>query len=300
MDDFREWLSDNLRYFMLGGGILIIVLVLFFGARACSKFIKGRTEQGQSAGTTNQGNDPSSPANNGEINDGKKENPLEKADAEITALVQEYYRALGEKDIAGLKQITNDFSSSDEAKINAEDYIEKYTVGEVYTKKGMDANSTVVYVCYQYHCKGIETTVPVLSELYVIKDSEGNLKFDGGFMQDAKILAYLDNLSKHADVNELTLKVEQQYVKAQESDPELAEFLAGLGNSSNDPLTSPNGSLLTVTDTCNVRATADINGEILGGLVAGTKIEKKGTEGDWVQIEFEGSQAYVHGSLLKK
>ena len=27
MDDFREWLSDNLRYFMLGGAILIIVVV---------------------------------------------------------------------------------------------------------------------------------------------------------------------------------------------------------------------------------------------------------------------------------
>lgn len=31
MDDFREWLSDNLRYFMLGFGILAVVLILFFG-----------------------------------------------------------------------------------------------------------------------------------------------------------------------------------------------------------------------------------------------------------------------------
>ena len=29
MDDFREWLSDNLRYFMLGFGILAVVLILF-------------------------------------------------------------------------------------------------------------------------------------------------------------------------------------------------------------------------------------------------------------------------------
>ena len=33
MDDFREWLSDNLRYFMLGFGILAVVLILFFGVR---------------------------------------------------------------------------------------------------------------------------------------------------------------------------------------------------------------------------------------------------------------------------
>ena len=36
MDDFREWLSDNLRYFMLGFGILAVVLILFFGVRFIS------------------------------------------------------------------------------------------------------------------------------------------------------------------------------------------------------------------------------------------------------------------------
>ena len=34
LDNFREWLSDNLRYFMLGGAILLIVVVRFFGVRA--------------------------------------------------------------------------------------------------------------------------------------------------------------------------------------------------------------------------------------------------------------------------
>ncbi|URW85556.1 hypothetical protein M5E86_18000 [Blautia wexlerae] len=41
---FREWLSDNLRYFMLGGAILIIVVVLFCGIRACSGSNKGNSE----------------------------------------------------------------------------------------------------------------------------------------------------------------------------------------------------------------------------------------------------------------
>ena len=47
LDDFREWLSDNLRYFMLGGAILIIVLVLFFGVRACVGSNKGNSGDGQ-------------------------------------------------------------------------------------------------------------------------------------------------------------------------------------------------------------------------------------------------------------
>ena len=291
MDDFREWLSDNLRYFMLGGGILIIVLVLFFGVRACSRFMKGDTDQGQLAGTTNQGNDPSSSTDNGEINGEKKENPLEKADAEITALVQEYYKALGEKNLTALKGMTNNFLSSDEAKINnAEDNIEKYTVGEVYTKKGMNADSKVVYACYQYHCKGIETTVPALSQLYVIKDSEGNLKFDGQAMQNKEILAYWEQLSKDDDVKELTAKVKKQYAQAQEKDSDLARFLVEA---------SAPGTMLTTTDICNVRASADLSGDIVGALAADTRIEKKGTEGEWIQFEYEGNLVYVYSSLLK-
>ena len=34
LDDFREWLSDNLRYILLGLAILVVLVILFFGARA--------------------------------------------------------------------------------------------------------------------------------------------------------------------------------------------------------------------------------------------------------------------------
>ena len=95
MDDFREWLSDNLRYFMLGGAILIIVVVLFCGIRACSGSNKGNSGDEQKTTSEDQGNVPSSPANDGET-DGKKDaNPMEKANEEITSLIKSYYTALG-------------------------------------------------------------------------------------------------------------------------------------------------------------------------------------------------------------
>ena len=67
MDNFREWLSDNLRYFMLGGAILLIVVVLFF---RCSRIVSeaGRatsskdTADEQVTADNDQGNVPSSPA----------------------------------------------------------------------------------------------------------------------------------------------------------------------------------------------------------------------------------------------
>ena len=58
MDNFREWLSDNLRYFMLGGVILIIVAVLFFSIRACTGSGKGTSDGEQTTAQDNsQGND---------------------------------------------------------------------------------------------------------------------------------------------------------------------------------------------------------------------------------------------------
>ena len=65
MDNFREWLSDNLRYFMLGGAILLIVVVLFFSIRACSGSNKGNSGDGQKTTSTDQGNVPSSPISEG-------------------------------------------------------------------------------------------------------------------------------------------------------------------------------------------------------------------------------------------
>ena len=72
MDDFREWLSDNLRYFMLGGAILIIVVVLFCGIRACSGSNKGNSGDEQKTTSEDQGNVPSSPIVKGSLTRRKK------------------------------------------------------------------------------------------------------------------------------------------------------------------------------------------------------------------------------------
>ena len=83
MDNFREWLSDNLRYFMLGGAILLIVVVLFFGIRAFMGSEKGDsskdTTDEQVTADNDQGNVPSSLADDRETVGKKVANPMEKA-----------------------------------------------------------------------------------------------------------------------------------------------------------------------------------------------------------------------------
>ena len=39
---------------------------------------------------------------------------------------------------------------------------------------------------------------------------------------------------------------------------------------------------------------------MIGGLAAGTEVVKEGESGDWIQIDYEGTTAYVHSSLLEE
>ena len=304
MDNFREWLSDNLRYFMLGGIVLVIVAVLFFGIRACVGSGKGASDDGQNTVQDNdQGNDPSSPEDDGETNDGKKEedtNPLVEGSAEITAFMQSYYKALGERDIATLRTLVSDLAATDESRItNAKDYIEGYEVGSVYTKKGLDENSYVVYTCYDYICSGIETPVPSLGYSYVVEDSSHNFQILGAADQNTEISQYMDDMLSDEDVENLRQEVQAAYDQAQTEDPDLARFLDGLGEDADSSSAAASGTMLTVTEGCNVRAGAGTDTEVIGGLDAGTQVEKRGEEGEWIQIDYDGQTGYVHNSLLE-
>ena len=305
MDNFREWLSDNLRYFMLGGAILLIVVVLFFGVRAFMGSGKGDsskdTVENQTTADNDQGNVPSSPANDGET-DGKKDaNPMETANEEITSLIKSYYKALGDKDIATLRTRVDNLAPSDESKITNAKYIEGYEAGDIYTKKGLDDDSYVVYSCFYYICQGIDTKVPALAEFYVVKDTDGNWKIDGAVHDDSdEITKYEVSLRQDDDVKELKDKVKKLYDDAQASDPALTTFLEGLGEDDTGSEDTAEGTILVVTEDCNVRAAASSDAEILGGLSAGTEVEKKGEDGEWVQIDYDGTEAYVHNSLLQE
>lgn len=301
MDDFREWLSDNLRYFMLGGAILVIVAVLFFGIRACVGSNKGNSDLKQNTTSEDQGNVPSSPTNEGESDEKKEDaNPMETANAEVYALIKSYYQALGEKDIATLKALEDDFTPSDESKVtNLKDYIEGYEVGEVYTKKGMTDDSYVVYACFYYICQGIETKAPALTQFYVYKNSDGNWLIDNDALQDSKISAYMEAQLSDSDVKALIAKVQSELDQAQETDSALAEFLGGLGEEANVSVEAEDGTMLTATDDCNVREEANTDAEILGVISAGEQVEKKGTSGEWVQIDYYGETGYIRGDLLE-
>lgn len=290
LDDFREWLSDYLRYFMLGGAILLIVLVIALTVRVCSGGKKEEDTPKETQNTEQQITPTETPQKEEEDT-----NPLTENDGEVATLIKEYYKAFGEKDIEGLQKIVTDLSPTDEAKIeNAKDYIEGYEVTKVYTKAGLEENSYVAYACYELKCSGIETAVPMLSQLYVVTDNDGKLLINASEENNAEVKEYMVEQQKDADVVELKRTVKEAYDKAQEEDEALAEFLAGLGEE-----TSEKGSAMTVTEGCNVRAEASSDSEIIGGYDEGAEVEVFGTVGEWYEVDYEGETGYIHNSLLE-
>ena len=177
MDDFREWLSDNLRYFMLGFGILAVVLILFFGVRfISSKFGNQKTTEPKQE--TQQEAETPTPTQEAE------ETPTVTAEPETTpaaeeleltaypqvnALIEKYYTALTNKDVQSLKGLVDELDPSDESAITNSQYIESYSNVQVYTKKGMTDTSYVVFASYDHKYVGYDTLLPGISYLYVDK-----------------------------------------------------------------------------------------------------------------------------------
>lgn len=298
MDNFREWLSDNLRYILLGAGVLVIIAGLFFGVRACSSAMKGDAAEVVDESTeNNKGNDPSSPEKSGE-SDEKNENanPIEKNKyPKVNALIQKYYDALGNKDVETIQTVVDELDPTEEAKVTNAKYIDGYENLEVYTKEGIDSGEYVVYAQYDYVCTGIDTPVPALSQLYVKTEPEGELKIYSKAEEDEEVRKYMDSLLEDEDVKKLVDQVQRDYTKAQEEDADLKEFLEGLGEESQ----SADEETMTAVEDANIRAEASSDSEVIGGVEAGGEVTRLGTEGDWVQIEYEGQTGYIYGELLE-
>ena len=121
LDNFREWLSDNLRYFMLGFGILAVVLILFFSVRfISSKFgnqkttePKHETQQETQTQTPTQEAEET-PATTAEPETTPAAGELElNAYPQVNALIEKYYAALTGKDVQSLKELVDELVHTD-------------------------------------------------------------------------------------------------------------------------------------------------------------------------------------------
>ena len=298
LDNFREWLSDNLRYILLGLAILIVLVLLFFGIKALTSVFSKDDEPKTQAEEPVESSDN---AEKEETQDEKKdENILQKnAYPEVNSLIDSFYTAWGQKNVEQMKELTDSFDATDEAKVSNASYIENYSNVTVYTKQGLTEDSFVVFVSYDLKFTDVETAAPGLSQLYVMKNDEDRFIIHNDDSNE-EINAYMAEVTQDADVQSLITEVETRLNEAMDADPELKAFEEQLGEESNLAVVADDGAMLTVKEDCNFRREASTDAEVLDLLSAGTQVKKvtNGPEG-WIEVEYEGQTGYISDTLLQ-
>ena len=307
LDNFREWLSDNLRYILLG---LAVLLVLVIGV--CIFRLVGGSSSKKQGGKTVKNTVETEEVT--EVNSTPVTSVPELAttdlvrdDSAILELVTRYYTAAASKDTAALSAIVDPWNAEVEASILSNDVIESYENIATYSKAGPTEDSYVVYAYYEGKIAGISTAVPSLSMLYVIRNSAGNLVVsDRNASQE--VSDYINSVSSDADVQELIADVNRMCESAKNSDPALKAFMEGLSGA--EPSTeaaessSAAGGTATAISGVNVRSEPSTNGAILAVLYEGQVVNVVGLENDWVHVNFTDSSAgstvdgYVAGNYL--
>ena len=300
LDNFREWLSDNLRYILLGLAILLALVLLFFGVKALTGGFSDEKPKDTEKKTEQKKDSTDSDEAEKDDADKEDENALEKnAYPEVNAVIESFYSAWGEKDISKMKELTDNFNATDETKVTNATYIESYENVTVYTKKGLDEDSYVVFAAYDLKFKDIATPAPGLSELYVYKNEAGKYVIQNDDT-NAEVQECIEKTRQEKDVTGLIAEIEEKLNAAMASDDTLKKFEEELGEKVNTAQMADNGEMLTAKESCNVRSDADTNAEVLGTLQAGEQVKKLENASDnWIKVEYKGQEAYVFGDLVQ-
>lgn len=305
LDDFREWLSDNLRYILLGLAAILILVIGFCVFRLVSSSSENNkssgnteseisteviTEAGTQAGTT------ADTASAADASD------LVKDDSAILALVKKYYTAAAAKDVTTLAAIVSPWNDEVEKSILQNDVIESYNNISTYSKDGPLDKSYIVYTYYECKVPNIDTLAPSLSMLYLTTDASGNLIVsDRNSSQE--VTDFIETMSTDADVQALRTDVQKQYEAAVNSDPALKELMdtldaSGGENTENTGGTSGSltaGEAVTTTE-LNVRAEPSTDAAIAGVATSGTSVTVLEDAGDgWSKISYSAESYTIEG-----
>ena len=247
MDDFREWISDYLRYFELGAVILAAVLLLVFGIRflRSGSVLSGQTEdavtkEAVSASDKEQQELPAETLQEvvedaPEVSGSRSQTvpSLVEADSQISALIRDYYKAIGEQDVETIQKLVEDLAPEDEPAVLHSRFVD-YQLDHVYALNGLTDDAKAVLAVYSYRVDYLDTRIPSSSLLYIVKDVYGGWRIDGDSSQDKQISSYLDSLSEDPEIAEVIANVASAYSTALSSDPDLSDYLLDLGSLASD------------------------------------------------------------------
>ena len=283
-DKIREWISDNLRYMLLIGAILLIVAAVLLIVHLVSPKNDGKSSGGtvtssstgnnvpdkktqvkadskaDSEDSTGISSDVSDSANDSSADasstdtasapDAEAEptsEPEAAADTsntentdntavsfaadnvpEVSTVLEQYYTALGARNINGLFAVTDNLTAEEQAQIEAESDVESYGDVKAYTISGPNDGTYIAFVSSRCKYLGINQTLPMLSEYYLYTTEDGSLKIMDDTDSDAAVTEAMKAALENEEVKNLIEQVQNDYQNALDADASLRAYVESI------------------------------------------------------------------------
>lgn len=288
-DKIREWISDNLRYMLLIGAILLIVAAVLLIVHLVSPKNDGKSSGGTvtssstgnnvpdkktqvkadskadsedstgiSSDVSDSANDSSADASSADASstdtasapDAEAEPTSEPEAAddtsntentdntavsfaadnvpEVSTVLEQYYTALGARDINGLFAVTDNLTAEEQAQIEAESDVESYGDVKAYTISGPSDGTYITFVSSRCKYLGINQTLPMLSEYYLYTKEDGSLKIMDDTDSDAAVTEAMKAALENEEVKNLIEQVQNDYQNALDADASLRAYVESI------------------------------------------------------------------------
>lgn len=283
-DKIREWISDNLRYMLLIGAILLIVAAVLLIVHLVSPKNDGKSSgetvtssstgnnvpdkktqvkadskadsedsTGISSDVSDSANDSSADASSTDTasapdaeaeptsepeaadDTGNTENTDNTAVSfaadnvpEVSTVLEQYYTALGARDINGLFAVTDNLTAEEQAQIEAESDVESYGDVKAYTISGPSDGTYITFVSSRCKYLGINQTLPMLSEYYLYTKEDGSLKIMDDTDSDAAVTEAMKAALENEEVKNLIEQVQNDYQNALDADASLRAYVESI------------------------------------------------------------------------
>lgn len=283
-DKIREWISDNLRYMLLIGAILLIVAAVLLIVHLVSPKNDGKSSGGtvtssstgnnvpdkktqvkadskaDSEDSTGISSDVSDSANDSSADasstdtasapDAEAEPTSEPEAAddtsntentdntavsfaadnvpEVSTVLEQYYTALGARNINGLFAVTDNLTAEEQAQIEAESDVESYGDVKAYTISGPSDGTYITFVSSRCKYLGINQTLPMLSEYYLYTTEDGSLKIMDDTDSDAAVTEAMKAALENEEVKNLIEQVQNDYQNALDADASLRAYVESI------------------------------------------------------------------------
>ena len=283
-DKIREWISDNLRYMLLIGAILLIVAAVLLIVHLVSPKNDGKSSGGTVTSSSTGNNVPDkktqvkadskadsedSTGISSDVSDSAKDSsadasstdtasapdaeaePTSEPEAaddtsntentdnmavsfaadnvpEVSTVLEQYYTALGARDINGLFAVTDNLTAEEQAQIEAESDVESYGDVKAYTISGPSDGTYIAFVSSRCKYLGINQTLPMLSEYYLYTTEDGSLKIMDDTDSDAAVTEAMKAALENEEVKNLIEQVQNDYQNALDADASLRVYVESI------------------------------------------------------------------------